>query len=110
MESMKEYHIPEFKKETDSFAFGLAALGLKTEDKVAIIAENRPEWVYSDMAILNLGGIDVPIYPSLTADSIEFILHNSDSKGVIVSNKFQLNKILKIRDKVEKSSIHYCNE
>ncbi len=91
----------EFKKETDSFAFGLAALGLKTEDKVAIIAENRPEWVYSDMAILNLGGIDVPIYPSLTADSIEFILANSDSKGVIVSNKFQLNKILKIRDKVK---------
>jgi len=91
----------EFKKETESFAFGLAALGLKAEDKVAIIAENRPEWVYSDMAILNLGGIDVPIYPSLTADSIEFILANSDSKGVIVSNKFQLNKILKIRDKVK---------
>ncbi len=91
----------EFKKETESFAFGLAALGLKAEEKVAIIAENRPEWVYSDMAILNLGGIDVPIYPSLTADSIEFILSNSDSKGIIVSNKFQLNKILKIRDKVK---------
>ena len=91
----------EFKKETDSFAFGLAALGLKAGDKVAIIAENRPEWVYSDMAILNLGGIDVPIYPSLTADSIEFILANSDSKGVIVSNKFQLNKILKIRDNLK---------
>ena len=91
----------EFKQETESFAFGLAALGLKATDKVAIIAENRPEWVFSDMAILNLGGIDVPIYPSLTADSIEFILSNSDSKGVIVSNKFQLNKILKIRDKVK---------
>ena len=91
----------EFKKETDDFAFGLAALGLKAGDKVAIISENRPEWVYSDMAILNLGGIDIPIYPSLTADSIEFILTNSDSRGVIVSNKFQLNKILKIRDKLK---------
>ena len=91
----------EFKKETDGFAFGLAALGLKAGDKVAIISENRPEWVYSDMAILNLGGIDIPIYPSLTADSIEFILTNSDSRGVIVSNKFQLNKILKIRDKLK---------
>lgn len=95
----------EFKKETDSFAFGLAALGLKAEDKVAIISENRPEWVYSDMAILNLGGIDIPIYPSLTADSIEFILSNSDSKGVIISNKFQLNKILKIRDKLK--NLHF---
>ena len=91
----------EFKDETNSFAFGLAALGLKAREKVAIISENRPEWVYSDMAILNLGGIDIPIYPSLTADSIEFILSNSDSKGVIVSNKFQLNKILKIKDKVK---------
>jgi long-chain acyl-CoA synthetase len=91
----------EFKKETDGFAFGFAALGLKAGDKVAIISENRPEWVYSDMAILNLGGIDIPIYPSLTADSIEFILTNSDSRGVIVSNKFQLNKILKIRDKLK---------
>jgi long-chain acyl-CoA synthetase len=91
----------EFEKETDGFAFGLATLGLKAGDKVAIISENRPEWVYSDMAILNLGGIDIPIYPSLTADSIEFILTNSDSRGVIVSNKFQLNKILKIRDKLK---------
>jgi long-chain acyl-CoA synthetase len=87
----------QFKEETDSFAFGLAAMGVKKDDKVAIISENRPEWIYSDMAVLGLGAVDVPIYPSLTADSIEFILNNSESKGVIVSNKFQLNKILKIR-------------
>ena len=87
----------EFKEQTDNFAFGLAALGIAKDDKVGIIAENRPEWVYSDMAILGLGAVDVPIYPSLTAESIEFILNNSESKGVIVSTKFQLNKILKIR-------------
>jgi len=89
----------DFKKNTDKFAFGLASLGIKRYDKVAIISENRPEWVFSDMAILGLGAIDVPIYPSLTASSTEFILNNSESKGVIVSNKFQLNKILKIKDK-----------
>ena len=50
------------------------------------------------MAALQLGAIDVPLYPSLTAASVEFILNNSESKGIIVSNKFQLNKILKIRD------------
>jgi len=87
----------EFKEQTDNFAFGLAALGITKDDKVAIIAENRPEWVYSDMAILGLGAVDVPIYPSLTAESIEFILNNSESKGVIVSTKFQLNKIMKIK-------------
>ena len=87
----------EFKMQTENFAFGLAALGIVKNDKVAIISENRPEWVYSDMAILGLGAINVPIYPSLTAESIEFILNNSESKGVIISTKFQLNKILKVK-------------
>ena len=89
----------QFKEETDSFAFGLASLGIGKDDKVSIIAENRPEWVYSDMAILGLGAIDVPLYPSLTSDSVEYILNNSESKAIIVSTKFQLNKVMKIRDK-----------
>lgn len=89
----------QFKEETDLFAFGLASLGVKRDDKVAIISENRPEWVYSDMAILGLGAVDVPLYPSLTAESVEFILNNSESVGIIVSTKFQLNKILKVKDK-----------
>ena len=87
----------EFKEETDVFAYGLASLGIKREEKVAIISENRPEWVYFDMAILALGGINVPLYPSLTAASVAFILNNSESKCVVVSNKFQLTKIEKIR-------------
>ena len=88
----------EFRNQTENLAYGLLALGIKKNDKVAIIAENRPEWVYSDMAILSIGAVDVPLYPSLTADSIEFILNNSESKAIIVSNKFQLNKILKVKD------------
>ncbi|MCU7496819.1 MAG: long-chain fatty acid--CoA ligase [Ignavibacteria bacterium] len=87
----------ELKDQTEDFANGLLSLGFKREDKIAIISENRPEWIYSDMGILALGGIDVPIYPSLTADSVEFILNNSEAVGIIVSNKFQLNKTLKIR-------------
>jgi long-chain acyl-CoA synthetase len=87
----------QFGEETETFALGLSTLGVKRGDKVAIISENRPEWVYSDMAILGIGGIDVPLYPSLTSDTVEFILNNSESIGIIASNKFQLNKILKIR-------------
>lgn len=89
----------EFGEQTELLAYGLAALGIKRGDKVAILSENRPEWVYSDMAILALGAIDVPLYPSLTADSIEFILNNSESKAIILSNKLQLNKVLKCKDK-----------
>lgn len=88
----------ELRTETENFANGLASLGVKRDNKVAIIAENRPEWVYSDFAILGLGAVDVPLYPISTADTVEFIMNNSESVGIIVSNKFQLNKVMKIRN------------
>ncbi len=89
----------ELKEETDLFAFGLSALGIKRGDCAALISENRPEWVYTDFALQMLGVVNVPVYPSLTSDSIEYILNDSESKIVIVSTKFQLNKLIKISDK-----------
>lgn len=97
-----DYSYQQFYDETELLAFGLMSLGVKRFDKVAIIAENRPEWVFSDMAILGLGAVDVPLYPILTSDNIEYILNDSDSVGIIVSTQFQLNKILKIRDKCKR--------
>jgi len=97
-----DYSYKQLYDETESLALGLISLGVKRFDKVAIIGENRPEWVFSDMAILGLGAIDVPLYPILTSESIEYILNNSDSVGIIVSTQFQLNKILKIKDKCRK--------
>jgi len=88
----------EVYRDTENFALGLAAYGVKRGDRVAIIAENRPKWVYADMAILGLGGVDVPLYPISTSETIEFCLNNSESVGIIVSNKFQLNKVLKVRN------------
>lgn len=90
-----------FTEETNSLAFGLASLGVKRDDKIAIIAENRPEWVYADMAILGLGAVDVPIYPISTSETIDFILNNSEAVGIVVSNQFHMNKVLKVRDKVK---------
>jgi len=89
----------EVYENTENLAFGLASLGVKRGDKVAIIGENRPEWIYSDIAIIGLGGIDVPLYPIITADTIEYSLNDSNAVGIIVSNKFQMNKVLKIRNK-----------
>ncbi len=97
-EQWKSISYEQAYKETEFFSLGLASLGVKRGDKVAIISENRPEWVYSDIGILSLGAIDVPLYPISTADSIEFILNNSESVGIVVSNKFHLNKVLKVRD------------
>ncbi|MBE2279771.1 MAG: long-chain fatty acid--CoA ligase [Ignavibacteriaceae bacterium] len=88
------YH--QAKEEIEKLAYGLLSLGVKPDDKVAIIAENRPEWIFSDFAILGIGAIDVPLYPSLTADRIEYILNNSESVGIVVSTGLQLNKVKKV--------------
>jgi long-chain acyl-CoA synthetase len=91
----------EYRRNVELFALGLASLGLKKDDKVAIIAENRPEWIVADMAIVCLGGIDVPIYPTLTPKQIEFIFNDAGVKVAIVSNMFQLNKVQKIKSDVK---------
>jgi len=90
----------EMKALVEKFANGLAAIGVKSYDHVALISENRPEWVVADMAILKLAAVNVSIYPSLTARQIEFILNDAEVKYVIVSNQMQLNKILKIADEI----------
>jgi len=93
-----EIRYNELYNQTEELALGMATIGVKRGDKIAIIAENRPEWVYSDMAILGLGAVNIPLYPNSTSETIEFILNNSEATGIIVSNKFQLNKVLKIRN------------
>jgi long-chain acyl-CoA synthetase len=82
------------------FAAGLRSCGVRKGDRVAILAENRPEWVVSDVAIQMLGAVSVPIFPSQTAKQIEFILHDAGSVAVVVSNMLQLTKVLKIRGEV----------
>ena len=76
---------------------GLASLGIKRADKVAIVSENRYEWAFTDYAILALGAVNVPIYPSLLPSQIEYILNDSGAKVVLCSNKIQYDKLNKIR-------------
>ncbi|HCV43140.1 MAG TPA: long-chain fatty acid--CoA ligase, partial [Bacteroidetes bacterium] len=86
----------QLRRRVELFANGLAALGVKRGDRVSIISENRPEWVFSDLAIVSLGAVDVPIYPTMTAKQNEFIFNDAGVRYVIVSNQFQLNKVLKV--------------
>ncbi len=67
-------------------ACGLHHLGLRTGDRVAILANTRPEWAFLDIAILGLGCVTVPIYQNSTAEDVQFILENSQSKFLVVDN------------------------
>ncbi len=81
-------------------ALGLAALGVGPGDRVAIVAESRPEWIMSDMAILASGAVTVPIYPTLSAAQALYILKDSAARIAIVSTRAQLDKLQEIRHQV----------
>jgi len=68
-------------------ALGLAALGIKPGDRVAIISENRPEWSLVDIALLSLRAVNVPIYTTQAVEQIRYILENSGAKMLFVSGK-----------------------
>ncbi len=90
----------DYRRNVERFALGLASLGIVKGDRVAIISENRPEWVIADMAIVCLGAINVPIYPTLTPKQIEFIFNDAGVKLAIVSNSLQLAKVTKLTSDV----------
>ncbi|HTG92046.1 MAG TPA: long-chain fatty acid--CoA ligase [Pyrinomonadaceae bacterium] len=77
----------EFVERVKDVALGLAALGIRPGDRIALLSENRPEWSIADMAILSLGAINVPIYTTQAVDQIEFILADSGSRAVFISNR-----------------------
>ncbi|MCC6349477.1 MAG: long-chain fatty acid--CoA ligase [Candidatus Eisenbacteria bacterium] len=77
----------------ESLALGLASLGVGRGDRVALLSENRYEWAVSDLAILGLGAVTVPIYPTLTAHQVQYILENAEAKVCIVSTPAQFDKV-----------------
>ena len=96
----KGFDYTELNNRVRNLALGLAALGIKKGDKVSILSENRAEWAISDLAILSLGAINVPIYPTLTPKQIEYILNDADVKIIISSTIEQSTKIAKIFNKL----------
>ncbi|MEO7501485.1 MAG: long-chain fatty acid--CoA ligase [Gemmatimonadaceae bacterium] len=78
-------------------ARGLRLAGVERGDRVAILSENRPEWAIADYACLTAGLTDVPLYPTLPADQIAYILRDSGAVAIFVSNAEQAAKIDSIR-------------
>jgi long-chain acyl-CoA synthetase len=99
----KEYRgigYSELRRKVELFALGLASLGIQKDDRVALISENRPEWVIADLAVICLGAVGIPIYPTLTPKQIEFICIDGGVKSIILSNTLQRKKVLSIRDQI----------
>jgi long-chain acyl-CoA synthetase len=78
------------------FALGLYALGVRRGDTVAIVGDNRPEWVYAELAAQSLGGVSVGLYQDAVADEVQYIIDHCDASVVVVEDQEQVDKLLEI--------------
>ena len=90
----------ELGESVDAFSKGLNALGVQKDDRVALLSENRPEWAITDFGSLKAGAVTVPMFSTLTAAQVGYILKDSGSKIICVSTSRQLEKVTAIRDDV----------
>ncbi len=87
----------EASKDIRAIAVALISKGLKPQDRIAILSENRPEWAMTDLAVQLVGAVSVPVYTSLTPAEIQYILLDSGAKMIAVSNKTLFEKVSAIQ-------------
>jgi len=89
----------EYGEQARRVGLGLVALGLKPKDVVSIIADNGPEWLYTDLGVMSVGGIPNGIYTTDSARQVEYIVNDSSTRFFFAENEEQLDKILEVRAK-----------
>ncbi len=96
----KQTSTDEFWKLASVVSFALWAMGLKKDDKVAIVSNNRPEWNIVDMGMLQAGIVNVPLYTTLSPQETQFILNDSGAKLIFVSDINLYQKVVSIRSQL----------
>lgn len=110
-ESDQEYSTDSFIDAMNSISRGLLAIGVQPGDKIALISHNnRCEWNVMDQGILQIGAIDVPIYPTMSPDDIAYILNHAEVKYCFVSNSELFEKVSQIKSKVPTLQTTYTFE
>ena len=84
----------EFVERIRDVGLGLGAIGMSAGDRVVLLSESRPEWLVLDFAILTAGAVTVPVYPTLSAEQVAFIIRDSEATLAVVSTPTQLAKVL----------------
>ena len=99
----RKYSTREVKDIVDKLSAGLLALGvtagdmsLEGRDKIALISENRPEWVFLDLAVQQIGAVLIPIYPTAIPSDITFIFNDTDVKYVFVNEEDLYQKVKEV--------------
>ncbi len=103
----KTYSTNQVKELVDKLSAGLLSLGISCgdmtpegRDKVAILSKNRPEWVFLDLAVQQIGALLTPVYPTINVNELEFILNDSQVKTVFVNDEELFLKVHSLREKI----------
>jgi long-chain acyl-CoA synthetase len=114
-DSWRTYNTQEVKDVVNKLSAGLLQLGFSGNDmsdegadKIAIISNNRPEWLFTDMAVQQTGAVLVPIYPTTNPKELEFILNDAQAKCIFVSGKELLDKVRSICGNVPSLKNIFC--
>lgn len=92
----------QYHEHVKYFSLGLISLGLARGDKVAIIGDNRPEWVWAEIAAQAAGAVPLGLYQDSTLKEVAYIIEHSDASFVVAEDQEQVDKILEILEQVPK--------
>lgn len=108
--SWKSYSTSDTIRIVNQLSNGLIELGIKPGEKISIISEGRPEWVFVDLACQQIGAILVPLYASLSERDYKLILKEAEVKTIFVSNSTTLKTVKKAAQDLDISSIYTFNK
>jgi len=92
----------DYLRHVREFSLGLVSLGLKRGDKVAIVGDNRPEWVFAELAALSAGAVPLGIYQDSTSTEVGYVIDQSDAVFVVAEDQEQVDKILELKEQIPK--------
>jgi long-chain acyl-CoA synthetase len=93
----REYTWSGYAMRVQQAGLGLLALGVQPGDRVAVVADNRPEWLFADLGAQGIGAIVVGVYSTSPSAEVQYILEHSGSVVVVVEDEEQLDKVLDVR-------------
>jgi long-chain acyl-CoA synthetase len=96
-----KYSLEQYQDYANQISYGLLKLGIGRSDTIATISNNRPEWNFIDMGIMQIGAVHVPIYPTISEEDYKYILKHAGVKIVFVAGKELLRKIEHILPEIE---------
>ncbi len=96
----EEFSWADYERRATVVGLGLRELGIGTGDRVAVLSDNRPEWLFADLGTQGIGGVTVGVYPTSSEAEVGHVLANAVAKIVMVEDEEQLDKTLLVRDQL----------